>query len=113
MRFLEETGRTFRVERVPLCYMAEYPHCSTETRKIVKGESRTVYFLDEKGVVHQTEWRYGKADACRACRADSLCAGLYEMDASYPSADLYPLFTDPEDIRRKILVPDRSAGKTK
>src|SRR5512143_3636646 len=47
LRHLEAHGRTFRVERVPLCYMAEWAHCSTETRKIVKGEERVVHFLDE------------------------------------------------------------------
>ena len=46
MRFLHKEGRTFRVERVPLCYMTEFAHCSTETRKIVKGEERVGDKLD-------------------------------------------------------------------
>ncbi|RYE91845.1 MAG: radical SAM protein, partial [Myxococcales bacterium] len=35
---LHRSGRTFRVEKVPLCYMTEFAWASTETRKIVKGE---------------------------------------------------------------------------
>ena len=41
MEYLLQTGRTFRAERVPLCYMRRFAHCSTETRKIVK-EARSV-----------------------------------------------------------------------
>ena len=50
MSWLDGTGRTFRVERVPLCFMSEFAHRSTETRKFVKDESRRIYFLDEKGL---------------------------------------------------------------
>lgn len=53
MRYLEDSGRTFRVERVPLCYMRGFEHFSTETRKLVKEEERKVYFLDERDVVRQ------------------------------------------------------------
>ncbi len=54
MKYLDETGRTFRVERVPLCFMRDFEHTSTETRKIVKEEERMVYFLDEREVVRQS-----------------------------------------------------------
>ncbi|MCZ7678036.1 MAG: hypothetical protein M5U28_04355 [Sandaracinaceae bacterium] len=56
LRFLDKSGRTFRVERVPLCYMTEFAWASTETRKIVKGEERVVHFLDAKQTVRQTDW---------------------------------------------------------
>lgn len=57
MQFLEDTGRTSRVERVPLCYMRGFEHFSTETRKLVKEEERIVHFLDEREVVEQrAEW---------------------------------------------------------
>ncbi|HHH28350.1 MAG TPA: radical SAM protein, partial [Polyangiaceae bacterium] len=46
LRFLQRQGKTFRVERVPLCYMSDFAWASTETRKIVKGEERVVHFLD-------------------------------------------------------------------
>src|SRR5205085_3569188 len=67
MRFLHSTGRTFRVERVPLCYMTEFAHASTETRKIVKSEERIVHFLDEKGTVRQTSFVHPKAESCKHC----------------------------------------------
>lgn len=104
MKFLDESGKTFRVERVPLCYMAEYAHCSTETRKIVKSEERSVHFLDDqKGRVRQTRWQYGKAEQCQPCFFNKICAGLWQMNKYYSSKELYPVFIDPEKIKGKIL----------
>lgn len=104
---LEQDGRSFRVERVPLCYMAEFAASSTETRKIVKGEERVVHFLDgHKGTVRQTSWVHGKAACCRDCLLDDVCAGLYAMDNPFLSKELYPLFLDPGPIRREVLDED-------
>jgi MoaA/NifB/PqqE/SkfB family radical SAM enzyme len=106
MKLLDSTGRTFRAEKVPLCYMADFAHCSTETRKIIKGEERIVRFLDEKGFVRETLFRHGKAAACRICRFDPICAGLYDMDVHYDSHELYPIFLDPDEVRVRVMGPD-------
>lgn len=102
LRYLEKTGRTFRIERMPLCYMVEFGHASTETRKIVKSEERIVHFLDGRGTVRQTEWNHGKAELCGICHLNPICAGLFEMDKYYRSDELYPVFTDPQVIINKI-----------
>jgi MoaA/NifB/PqqE/SkfB family radical SAM enzyme len=106
---LENAGRTFRVERVPLCYMGDRPHASTETRKIVKGETRVIFFLDEKGRQAAGSFRHAKTDCCRVCSVDAICAGLYSLDRYYASGELYPLFVDPEAIRRRIWSERTSA----
>ena len=103
MRFLDQGGRTFRVERVPLCFMTEFAHCSTETRKIVKGEERYVRFLDERGVVRQTQFEYGKKEMCLQCFLCGICAGLYEMDTYYSPEPLHAVFVDREAIVAKIM----------
>ena len=103
LSFLERKGRSYRVERVPLCYMTEFAHASTETRKIVKEEERIVHFLDEKGMVRQTDWEHGKADICRECSLTSICAGLFEMDTFYSADELYRLFVPKEPIIKRIL----------
>ena len=103
MSYLEATGRTFRAEKIPLCYMADFAWCSTETRKIVKGEERIVRFLDEKGMVRETLFQHGKGRACLACRFDPICAGLYDMDVHYHSDELSPVFLDPDEVRAKVL----------
>ncbi|MDY0000046.1 MAG: radical SAM protein [Polyangia bacterium] len=103
---LEAKGRSFRVERVPLCYLPDYEHVSTETRKIVKEEHRLIHFLDDKRLVCQqgrASWERGKAEACASCRLDPICAGLDSMDRHYSSAELAPVFLDPAPIVKRIL----------
>jgi MoaA/NifB/PqqE/SkfB family radical SAM enzyme len=102
MRFLHRSGRTFRVEKVPLCYMTEFAHCSTETRKIVKGEERMVHFLDEKGTVRQTDFRHAKAEVCRSCSLDEVCGGLFELGDHYDVGELYPVFVDKDAVVRLV-----------
>jgi MoaA/NifB/PqqE/SkfB family radical SAM enzyme len=102
MRFLHKGGRTFRVERVPLCYMTEFAHCSTETRKIVKGEERIVHFLDEKGTVRQTDFVHAKSDACKVCSLNDVCGGLFELGEHYDLGELYPVFVPADEIVRKV-----------
>ena len=55
MVFLHRNAKTFRAERVPLCYMRRFPWASTETRKIIKEEERSIRFLDDKGLVRQMD----------------------------------------------------------
>ncbi len=98
-----KSGRTCRIERVPLCYMTDFEHLSTETRKIVKKEKTTTYFLDEKELFSQDSYQYDKADCCSACFLERICAGLFEMDVYYSSDELYACFIDSEKITEKIL----------
>ncbi len=103
MRRVHSSGRTFRVERVPLCFMTEFAHYSTETRKIVKGEERTVHFLDEKGTVRQTDFRHLKSKSCSLCSLDEICAGVFDLGNWYDPAELAPVFVDKEAIVSKIM----------
>lgn len=103
MEYLHDTGRTFRAERVPLCYMRRFAHASTETRKIIKEEERCITFLDDKGFVHQKEFLHGKGDACAACRFDPICAGMYSMARAYDERELSPIFEDPLRVIRAVL----------
>lgn len=103
MEYLSQTGRTFRAERVPLCYMRRFAHCSTETRKIVKEEERCIKFLDQKGFVHQLEFLHGKGSACDVCRWDSICAGMYSMAKTFDERELSPIFEDPNSVIQAVL----------
>lgn len=105
MSWLSSVGRSFRVERVPLCFMSDFAHFSTETRKFVKDEGRDIYFLDEKGRRTQgvSSWTYGKAPRCKTdCALEKLCAGLYQMDVYYSSDELCPLPTPAEAVAAKV-----------
>lgn len=102
MRLIELSGRSFRAERVPLCYMADFAHASTETRKIIKSEGRFVHFLDAKGKVDQKDFYHNKSSKCAACSFDAICAGLYAMGTHYDAKELAPLFADPAPIIKRV-----------
>lgn len=104
MTWLSNAGRTFRVERVPLCFMGGFPHRSTETRKIVKDEGREIFFLDEKGLRRQDRaaWSYGKSERCRVCALEPVCAGLYQMGTYYSADELCPVFADPAEVAARV-----------
>jgi MoaA/NifB/PqqE/SkfB family radical SAM enzyme len=110
MEYLTQTGRTFRAERVPLCYMRRFAHTSTETRKIVKEEERCIKFLDAKGFVHQLEFLHGKGSACDACRWDPICAGMYSMAKTFDERELSPIFEDPSTVIQAVLGREPSPG---
>ncbi len=107
------TGRTLRVERVPLCLMPGFEHCSTETRKIVKAEERTTHFLDRRGAVVQgpEAFVHRHHEPCEVCTLRSICAGLYERGGGYDPSELAPQFVDVEPIRRRIVGERRSRGE--
>lgn len=104
MAWLTRAGRSFRVERVPLCFMSDFGHFSTETRKFIKDEGRDIYFLDEKGRRRQdkSSWSYGKAPRCGECSVEPICAGLYQMDVYYSSSELCPILTPAQAIVDKV-----------
>lgn len=102
LKILAEKGKTFRVERVPLCYLPQFEFSSTETRKIVKKEARTVYFLDQKGKSTQAEWKSEKTRCCTYCSLDDICAGVYGWGRGYSVSELSPVFLDKREIIKKI-----------
>ena len=103
MEYLVSTGRTFRAERVPLCYMRRFAWASTETRKIVKEEERCIRFLDFKGFIHQKEFLHGKGGACDVCRFDPICAGMFSMAKTFDEREQSPIFEDPTDVISAVL----------
>ena len=90
MEFLHAGGRTFRAEKVPLCYIRWFEWASTETRKIVKDEERIVHFLDFREMMHETEWWHEKDEACKTCDLNSICSGIYEREKYYSYVNVYP-----------------------
>jgi len=103
-RLLEQSGRTYRVEKVPLCYMADFAWASTETRKIVKGEERIVHFLDDKQTVRQTTWGHRYVDACRHCTVQQICGGLFDKGDAYDADELTPIFIDMDRVVQRIIA---------
>lgn len=92
MAYLDSTGRTFRAEKVPLCFIEDFEWASTETRKIVKDEERMVYFLDHREKVHQVPGHFEntKLEACQKCDWNSICTGIYEYEKYYNFVEVTP-----------------------
>lgn len=111
-QYLESTGRTFRVERVPLCYMSWFEWASTETRKIVKDEERIVHFLDNRETIRQygEHWEHDKLPECANCDLNSICSGIYEYKQFFDYVKVYPQTLtqqEKENIIKKIKhIPD-------
>ena len=94
MNFLEKSWKTFRVERVPLCYMRWFEWASTETRKIVKDEERIVYFLDKREMVKQeSSWFYhDKWEDCEKCDLNPICAWIWFSKPANLFWDQHPAY---------------------
>ena len=103
--YLLKFKKSFRAERVPLCYMAEFGEFSTETRKIVKNEERSILFLDNREDPYrvQKNFYYKKASQCEHCSLKEICAGLYALDTYYNGKELEPQTMDKQIIINKIL----------
>jgi MoaA/NifB/PqqE/SkfB family radical SAM enzyme len=112
LSLLMKAGKTFRVERVPLCYMTDFAWASTETRKIVKGEERVVHFLDKKQTVRQTDWEHIYADACEQCSVRTICGGLFDQGNAYDPGELHPVFVARDAIVKKILLDPHDPSYT-
>lgn len=104
MKFLSESWRTFRAERVPLCFIEGYEWSSTETRKIVKEEERIVHFLDNRETIRQSweHWEHDKLDGCKECDLNSICAWVYEYKEFYNYVDVEPKKLTQEE-KQKII----------
>jgi len=105
---LKHYNKTFRIERVPLCYMHGFEEFSTETRRIVKNQVYRILFLDQSGRRYfekKDEYYYpdGKSESCKHCYLNKICAGLNTRYAQlYGYDELYPVFDNPEIIIAKI-----------
>ena len=105
MILLESNWKTFRVEKMPLCYIRGFEWSSTETRKIVKDEERIVHFLDFRETIHETQWEHEKLSDCKKCDLNSICSGIYEHKEFYDYVKVYPqilTIDEKENIIEKI-----------
>ncbi|MFA5917160.1 MAG: radical SAM protein [Candidatus Gracilibacteria bacterium] len=102
MEFLESSGRTFRAEKMPLCYIRGYEWCSTETRKIVKNEERIIYFLDFREQIRETDFYHEKLPECNNCDLNTICSGIYEHKKYFSYVKVYPQQVSKEEIAQII-----------
>lgn len=109
--FLKSSNKTFRIERVPLCYMGGFEEVGTETRKIVKDEFYIASFIEKAGEnelrVVDPKYFYMQAECCNCCKLNKICAGIQkEYIDLHTEKEVYPVFDDPASIIKKIREKD-------
>ncbi len=112
LQYLEGTWRTFRVERVPLCYMRGFEYASTETRKIIKQEERIIHFLDERKVSEQpSEWFFhDKSIVCDSCDLNDICGGIWFAQPAHAFWEDHPGYYDFVEYRpQKVSDLEKNA----
>lgn len=105
MAFLDSMWKTFRVERLPLCFMRWFERASTETRKIVKEEERIVYFLDQR-VFIKDKWEsflHDYKEECKDCDLKPICAWIWKDKEFYDYVKIFPQKLTKEE-KEKILT---------
>ena len=103
MDYLTSTNRTFRAEKMPLCYIRWYEFCSTETRKIVKEEERIIHFLDFREEIRETDFYHEKLEKCKTCDLNMICSWIYEAKKYYNYVNVYPQKLSKEELEKIIL----------
>lgn len=103
MDFLTSTNRTFRAEKMPLCYIRWYEFCSTETRKIVKNEERIIHFLDFREEIRETDFYHEKLKECNNCDLNTICSWIYEAKKYYNYVKVYPQKLSKEELQKVVL----------
>jgi hypothetical protein len=103
LKFLELSGKTFRVERFPLCFMKWFEYASTETRKIVKNEERIIHFLDFRETFRDTNFYHDKDKKCKECDLNAICAWIYEKETYYNYVKVKPQKLTKKEFEKIIL----------
>ncbi len=104
---LKKNNKSFRIERVPLCYMEGAEEFSTETRKIIKNEEYICSFINKRKPIDirkvMPEDMRSKIGCCGSCRLNVVCAGVQKeiLDVN-GSKEIYPVFKDPRPIIEKV-----------
>lgn len=108
INYILDNGLTFRLERVPLCYMSEFEEFSTEARLNVLKEGRLTYFAQKECFDNKLNIEkrsiYHKTEVCSHCFLNSLCPGLNPNYVTvHGSNEIFPVFTQAGIITQKII----------
>ncbi len=103
LHLLKNNNKTFRIERIPLCYLTEFEDLNTECRKIVKKEQHVIKYTNKNNITyHNKPPEYHKNQSCKICKLKRICPGIYNKEILDRNEN-YPVFIDPLKIISKIL----------
>ncbi|MCF7861565.1 radical SAM protein [Candidatus Woesearchaeota archaeon] len=108
MRLLQSHDKTFRIERVPLCYMNGFEHFATETRRLIKDESYKCIFIEKEKDDLYVEFKNislgrHKGTVCNSCFLKDICAGMSkEYFQLFGDNEIFAVFKSPDLIINRI-----------
>ncbi|MBN2422214.1 radical SAM protein [Candidatus Woesearchaeota archaeon] len=119
--YIKKNNLTFRLERVPLCYMTGIEEFSTEVRLSGLKEKRLTYFAKEdtediNNLMIEEKKQYIQAEACRHCTLRDICPGINPNYAAvHGVTEVYPVFIEVEDILTRmnntgVRLPENNHG---
>lgn len=105
-KYLESIWNTFRVEKMPLCFIPWYEWANTECRKIVKDEKRYVRFLDFREKINESwrDFQHWLLDDCKNCILNEICWWVYENKKRYNYINVKPKWIDYKGNLEKIIL---------
>jgi len=106
---LKSKGITFRIERLPLCYMWGFEEFSSDIRRGVFDQKRYTSFFksadnaSKEMFTSELNSKYHYAEQCNICQIKSLCPGINPQYVSvYGDKEVFPVFIDPKKIVEKV-----------
>ncbi|MBT3407567.1 radical SAM protein [Candidatus Woesearchaeota archaeon] len=109
VKFMKQNNLTFRIERLPLCYMSGFEEFSSDIRRGFFNEIRMISLLKAKGDIQEKELiiekntKFYQAKQCKKCKLKLLCPGINPNYVEiHGSNEVFPIFKNPIDIINKI-----------
>lgn len=106
--FIKQNNMTFRIEKLPLCYMSSFEEFSTDIRRVIFDENRIISFLrvgkerKNPDLVVQKKSDYLLTSQCKQCFLNKLCPGLNPNYVSiHGYKEIYPVFENPLNIIKR------------
>jgi MoaA/NifB/PqqE/SkfB family radical SAM enzyme len=107
--FMKANKLSFRIEKLPLCYMAGFEEYSSDIRRGVLDEWRIMSFLRTRNDHEDTELLIEKssifhyAEQCKSCNLQILCPGInHNYVKINGDSEVFPVFEDPRQIISRV-----------
>lgn len=109
VKVLMDNKMSFRIERLPLCYMPGFEEFSSDIRRDIFDESRMMSFMktenddikDSFFIEKRSNFTY--AEQCSHCFYKQICPGINPRYVElYGDSEVFPVFDDPGVIVERV-----------
>jgi coproporphyrinogen III oxidase-like Fe-S oxidoreductase/MoaA/NifB/PqqE/SkfB family radical SAM enzyme len=116
LQFLKDNGKTFRIEKIPPCFIGGFEEFHSDFRRDLFDETRANAFFRVKGDLHPTEFQLDRklrmdySSECKECSLLSICPGVSSNYRSiHGLGELKPV----RDVNVKDIIARAYETKTK